>query len=541
MKYKKKIITAIFILTAAVLCIEMRLELSYLFQKTFVKSPKEIILSEQEKAEDIRYFLDTVLEYSPCMEHYAENNGFDLKSNYDYYIECAKKTGSNEDFFAVIEMISEDIPSCHTSVVSYGYDPLFSSGHYNAKKVCASKDAYAVSLYWDSVCSSNADIGADESVFRYIDGSYLAYDPAIFGRKGGLIELIEIDDTAVDEYIKQASVTGEYCYDKCNDKLYRFSLRLNNSAGTLVTAKFRRADGETFTADTYIRKKDSIAHRNVYLKDNPDLLEHEECAAAEISFYGINELYSGEAGYVCEDTNNSVSYIRVTDFSNSDGKALRDGIAALDSDAPIILDLRMNSGGRTEYLSEYVLSPLMSKECRVVMDFRSFPSTRNLLRNGLRKEKSDFENAVIKETNEYLYGRRYFDVNGTSKTARKIYAITDRTVCSAADTAAYAIRKYGNGILIGSETGGEGVCDAAYTFQMPNSGIIFEVNGSQSLYSEGNCTAPDIYINQSAESFVKFRQCLDLDTNISDYPYRLYWDNVLIETLEIIKEKENSQ
>ena len=183
----------------------------------------------------------------------------------------------------------------------------------------------------------------------------------------------------------------------------------------------------------------------------------------------------------------------------------------------------------------------MSKECRVVMDFRSFPSTRNLLRNGLRKEKSDFENAVIKETNEYLYGRRYFDVNGTSKTARKIYAITDRTVCSAADTAAYAIRKYGNGILIGSETGGEGVCDAAYTFQMPNSGIIFEVNGSQSLYSEGNCTAPDIYINQSAESFVKFRQCLDLDTNISDYPYRLYWDNVLIETLEIIKEKENSQ
>lgn len=535
MKHKKKIIIAILILIAAILCVEMRLELSYMFQKTFVKSPKEIMLSEQEKIEDVRYFMDTILEYVPCMDYYAENNGFDLRSNYDYYIECVKKTSSNEDFFAVIEMISEDIPSCHTSVVSHGYDSLFSSGHYNAKKICGSKDAYAVSLYWDSVCNSNIDIGTDESVFRYIDGSYLAYDPAIFGGKGGLIELVEIDNTAVDEYIKQASVTGEYCYDKCNDKLYRFSLRLNNSAGTLVTVKFRKAGGEIFTVDTYIRKKDSIANRNVYLKDNLNLLNYEEQAAVEISFDGIKELYNGEAGYVCEDTNNSVSYIRVTDFSNSDGKALRDGIVGLDPNNPIILDLRMNSGGRTEYLSEYVLSVLMSNDNRVAMDFRSFPSIRDPLRNGLWKEKRDFENTIIKETNEYLYGRRYFDVHGTSKTIRKIYTITDSTVCSAADTAAYAIQKYGNGILIGSETGGEGVCDAAFTFQMPNSGIIFEVNGSQSLYSEGNCTVPDIYINQSAESFVKFRQCLALDTNILNYPYKLYWDNVLIETLEIIK------
>lgn len=540
MKHKKKIIIAILILIVAILCVEMRLELSYMFQKTFVKSPKEIMLSEQEKIEDVRYFMDTILEYVPCMDYYTENNGFDLKSNYDYYIECVKKTSSNEDFFAVIEMISEDIPSCHTSVVSHGYDSLFSSGHYNAKKICGSKDAYAVSLYWDSVCN-NIDIGTDESVFRYIDGSYLAYNPAIFGGKGGLIELVEIDNTAVDEYIKQASVTGEYCYDKCNDKLYRFSLRLNNSAGTLVTVKFRKSDGEIFTVDTYIRKKDSIANRNVYLKDNLNLLNYEEQAAVEISFDGIKELYNGEAGYVCEDKDNSVSYIRVTDFSNSDGKALRDGIVGLDPNNPIILDLRMNSGGRTEYLSEYVLSVLMSNDNRVTMDFRSFPSIRNLLRNGLWKEKSDFENTIIKETNEYLYGRRYFDVNGRSKTTRKIYTITDSTVCSAADTAVYAIQKYGNGILIGSETGGEGVCDAAYTFQMPNSGIIFEVNGSQSLYSEGNCTVPDIYINQSAESFVKFRQCLALDTNILNYPYKLYWDNVLIETLEIIKEKENAE
>ncbi len=540
MKHKKKIIIAILILIVAILCVEMRLELSYMFQKTFVKSPKEIMLSEQEKIEDVRYFMDTILEYVPCMDYYTENNGFDLKSNYDYYIECVKKTSSNEDFFAVIEMISEDIPSCHTSVVSHGYDSLFLSGHYNAKKICGSKDAYAVSLYWDSVCN-NIDIGTDESVFRYIDGSYLAYNPAIFGGKGGLIELVEIDNTAVDEYIKQASVTGEYCYDKCNDKLYRFSLRLNNSAGTLVTVKFRKSDGEIFTVDTYIRKKDSIANRNVYLKDNLNLLNYEEQAAVEISFDGIKELYNGEAGYVCEDKDNSVSYIRVTDFSNSDGKALRDGIVGLDPNNPIILDLRMNSGGRTEYLSEYVLSVLMSNDNRVTMDFRSFPSIRNLLRNGLWKEKSDFENTIIKETNEYLYGRRYFDVNGRSKTTRKIYTITDSTVCSAADTAVYAIQKYGNGILIGSETGGEGVCDAAYTFQMPNSGIIFEVNGSQSLYSEGNCTVPDIYINQSAESFVKFRQCLALDTNILNYPYKLYWDNVLIETLEIIKEKENAE
>ncbi len=540
MKSKKKIITAILLFIAALFAIEKRYELSFMLQKAFTANPKEAVLSEDDKIEDVRYFMDTILEYTPCMDYYAENMGIDLEKNYNYYVECIKNTESNEEFFSVIEMISDDIPSCHTSIVCYEYDSVFSSGHYNAEKICGSKDAYAYSMYWDSVCDSNRDILDDASSFRYIDGAYLAYNPAIFGGKGGLIELVGIDGIVIDEYVKNPMVTGEYCYDSCNDKMYRYSLRMNNSVGKRVEAEFRKADGTLFTADVYIQTKDAPLDKGTYIKENHELLDAEEHSAVSIDFEGINEIYNGEAGYICEDINNSVSYIWVANFSNPDGEAFRDGICRLNPDNPVIIDLRMNSGGRTEYLSEYVLSPLFKDDIRVDMDFRSVSSIRNAFSESHWKEKRKFEEAVINSTDEYIYGRRYFHVDGTADTNRKIYAITDNTSVSAADTAAYAIRKYGNGILLGSETAGEGVCDITYVFKMPNSGIIFRVNGSESLYSEGNCTAPDIYINQSAESFVKYRLCLAPNTNILIYPYKMYWDNVLTETLEIIKEKENT-
>lgn len=541
MKCKKRISAVILLFIAAFGIFEMRYELSVLFQKAFADKPKEAVLSKHDKIEDVEYFLNTILNYAPCVDYYAESKGFDLEKNYDYYVECIKNTRSNEEFFAVIEMISDDIPSCHTSVISYGYDSLFSSGHYNAKKICGSKDAYAYSIYWDGVCDSNMDIAKDTTAFTYVDGVYLAYNPPIFGKKGGLIELAEIDGTAIDEYIKNPMVTDEYCFDKLNEKMYRYALRLNNSAGKLVTAKFRKADGEMFTADVYIRTKEAALVKNMYLKENLDLLNCEEQSNSTVSCEGINEIYSGEAGYICEDTNNSISYIRVQNFSNSDSKIFRDGICRLNPDNPIIIDLRMNSGGRTDYLSEYLLSPLVNDEIRVDMDFRSLSLIRSVFSESTLREKRRFDKTITKVTDEYIYGRRYFDIDGTSTTDRKIYAIIDGTSYSAADTTAYVIQKYGNGLLIGSETAGEGMCDATYTFKMPNSGIIFEVNGSESLYSDGNCTSPDIYINQSKESFLKYRQCLSQNDNILNYPYRLYWDNVLIETLEIIKEKENAK
>lgn len=54
-------------------------------------------------------------------------------------------------------------------------------------------------------------------------------------------------------------------------------------------------------------------------------------------------------------------------------------------------------------------------------------------------------------------------------------------------------------------------------------------------------TSPDIYSELSIENYIIQQELIDNGEDPYTYENRLKWDNVLIETLELIKEDENDK
>jgi len=101
-------------------------------------------------------------------------------------------------------------------------------------------------------------------------------------------------------------------------------------------------------------------------------------------------------------------------------------------------------------------------------------------------------------------------------------------------------------MLVGTNTGGEGLIPTMMLDVLPNSKLEFMYNPfkTYSLDCKDNFTfgtAPDIYAELSVSGFEKKQQLISEGIDPYTYENRLKWDDVLIKTLEIIKEKENAE
>lgn len=122
-----------------------------------------------------------------------------------------------------------------------------------------------------------------------------------------------------------------------------------------------------------------------------------------------------------------------------------------------------------------------------------------------------------------------------------LFILIDYTTISAGDEAASFVKQYGLGTLIGNNTAGEGRTGSYLTAVLPNSRLVFNYNfGYNSIDDKDNSvygTAQDIYIQNGIEEYIKK---LSPDNSLS-FENRLKWDSILIETLEIIKERANAK
>ena len=81
---------------------------------------------------------------------------------------------------------------------------------------------------------------------------------------------------------------------------------------------------------------------------------------------------------------------------------------------------------------------------------------------------------------------------------------------------------------------------------LPNSKLVYLYTPAKAFNSDGTDnstygTAPDIYAELSVSGFEKKQQLISEGIDPYTYENRLKWDDVLIKTLEIIKEKENAE
>ena len=200
----------------------------------------------------------------------------------------------------------------------------------------------------------------------------------------------------------------------------------------------------------------------------------------------------------------------------------------------IIIDLRDNTGGMKGVCD--ALAGALSSE-NIEFDAKLYSPRKYENYTAKRNSELPFESRFKK-----LYaGAEETFIQGESTKKYNIYVLVSPVSLSAADRFASIVKRSGLGTVVGAfNTGGEafGSPDAAI---LEKSGLYFYFTDYKYINPDGSDnsvygTEPDIYVKLS-ENFINKRDGLIFENvNYETYESRLKWDDVLTETLEIIKE-----
>ena len=183
----------------------------------------------------------------------------------------------------------------------------------------------------------------------------------------------------------------------------------------------------------------------------------------------------------------------------------------------IIIDIRGNSGGNSEYWQKYLLPRLIDKKVSVTnhMFFKGGMRSRLLLESeelGFEKidnvnlEKMDLEHREdLKDFSYYnkdiieIYPKKEKEFKGN------LYLLVDDGVYSAAEGMANFCKNSKTAKLLGQKTGGDGITLGIINDICPNSGLVFTYTNTLGYSSDGTIneeekTSPDINTESFNES-----------------------------------------
>lgn len=242
-----------------------------------------------------------------------------------------------------------------------------------------------------------------------------------------------------------------------------------------------------------------------------------------------------------QDINNDIAYLKIRSMIDPESDAFEDDFKLLKSylkksknKKALIIDLRGNGGGNSDYTNSYLYPMLMGKkdfkDSHEYILFRNnevfkFDPQYPELKNSIKKIKeADFK--YMEENIPYLNNdkemmaeiRKNFThiiFNPANKNAREfgdeykfngnLYLLVDRDVYSSAQIAAHVFRDNNFGVVIGEKTGGDGIGTTPAMVKLPNTKYILRFTHQLGLretetIEESTYTIPDIEISRKDQS-----------------------------------------
>lgn len=496
----------------------------------------ELNLTQEQKTEDFEYMYN-VFSTSMILERYKNSPyNIDIENKKNTYADIINNTKSDFEFYCALSAIVEDIPSYHTDVVFPKYSSYQSLGCYNLDSVLAKKDVKDLSLYWNN-CINDQVSSFDKAIatYRYVEGNYIFDEYNSDNTDTNEIcnsKIISINSIPVNTYIQDKVSMFSLKYDYKRNVVYRTGLAFcnpdsNNPAN--VSVKLQLDTGE-------------IVSKEWYTDINVE-------AIAQIKY-----MYNGKSNnynpiYAYDDNENNVNYIAVYNFSNSYGTDLLDYISNFDK-KNIIVDLRDNYGGSPFYAQKYLYPNLYDSDVNFSYEWLIKKSKYNKplyssFRELILNNYSTCTDTLTDDNTKLLRGNEKINYKGNAENNKNVYYLINDGTASAADGYISMIKNNKLGVIVGTNTSGEGLIDSYCVYSLPNSGIVFVYEPSTSYNPDGTDnslygTAPNIYVEQTEDSFIKQRLLLeDSDINIYEYNNMLKWDNQLQFTLDLIKQENN--
>lgn len=388
-------------------------------------------------------------------------------------------------------------------------------------------------------CREHYDEEINQLIFSYHSGEYRGISESaedIYGIDKAV--LLTVNGTAADDFIKLSSSSLKLKYDHIGNKPFRDVLVFNDGFGEKCVIEYLDEQGGKHSLEAYcgigvetvisyidyFKQLDGLAESDAQMSDNTSEDEPDYTIIGDFT--------------VSRKEEQNLLILRADAFASlsSDGDAISNMVKTYSEGIDnIVIDIRNNRGGYYEY-AKRLLGALSDRD--IVIGDDVYITKASYDRN---KNKSAYEF----DPKTKLYKTDASEaVRGEASEKKDLYLLISDSTGSSADMLAYEFKKNGLGTVIGTNnTCGERDGTLCLNFS-DISGIYYTYTEYSSFNSDGKVnsvygTAPDIYVDTDIENYFTRKELIESRKDPYILENRLEWDNVLAETLEIIKEDEN--
>jgi hypothetical protein len=490
------------------------------------ENKNDTYLSVQQKLEDFDYLYKVLESSFPFFQVKKDMTKFDWLANKDNFRKNIAQTKNNNEFYYELQTILNRLQNKHLNIVDYNQRNDLETTYSKVDKSYPWKQILNNSVINEkyNMCKDNAYSNSAKQDLvpikaKYFEGKYIILEKNFQIPQYSV--LTKINSLNIDEYVKTLFKKIYLDYDHKRNKWFAKTLPIYSQSSDEIKLTFEYTDGKTeqkILTDYNTCKMDwNYDYEPLNIKT--DIIEENKIAYLKINSFGMEHI----------DEDNSILidfYSKIKDYPY------------------LILDIRGNSGGATNYWEKNIVSPLTQKELKYknYIAFRNSKYIRPFIIDKMTyhyifKKKTDslkLKNRDLTDYGYYYTAETIIKKKGNINFKGKILLLVDENVYSASESFASFCKAPKFATLIGTNTGGDGIGPDPALLVLPNSGLIIRfpmtlgINSDFTINEEMH-TSPDIYIEQSLEDYKKRSVLTKTVKDIARY------DTVLRKALELTR------
>lgn len=514
-------------------------------EKTYDPSYTYAELTPEQRLEDFDYFCEMVKTSLPNIYDMKELYGLSFFDRIPEYRQMVESCENDYQFTALMTYLINDLPSGHAGLIAPDYTDYFSVGYFRTETVglkLGDNLRGKLEAFDKYLRKQQREYDAEQNsccIFTYYSGEYVCSAADEFSRA----IVLSIDGkNAAEAFCDTLAMSGQIFYDAQAKKPYRLRVMLCTKGSNPVQVEMKLPDGSVRTKTLYTdydrcySMQYQYYYAESYVDDNTDEIfaQIPEATEDDISIIEVEEY--------------NLAYVMLSSLEFSSGEALTNKLRQASSYENVIIDLRGNGGGVSSFWDNYIYPALYKDDAHfeasgIVPDNsytdRLYPGwfdgAASLSLSGLNFEKNAQRPADMYDCNNGKYKKYTFthDLKGDPTLKypenRKVYYIVNNYTCSAADEIAQIVKECNLGMVVGSNTLGEGRIFGVCNDWLPNSLLMYNYSPCNIVDKQGVNngivgTMPDIYGGTTAQGLIA-SEMLDAQGKNSLHPdNRPLWD-----------------